>query len=142
MSRRDDDNTTTRNAIMFGGGALAAFLLLRGFGSGGGGGDGNAAGAGSSTASAPTTPPRAPCNVFIRGDRFELDGAPSDFANAVAACRTAGGAHIRTSGDTRQGVLDDLIRALLASGVTAFGGPDGLIDDVNRVRATMTGRRS
>lgn len=149
MTRRDDD-TTILDAALFGGGALVTYFLLRGLGfggfglGGGGGGGGDSGGArepASEAPAAPASPARPFCNVLIRGNTYELEGVPSDVASTVAACRAAGAAYIRASGDTRQGVLDDLIRALLESGVTWFGGPDGMLENVNRVRATLVARK-
>jgi hypothetical protein len=63
--------------------------LLRGIRLGGGGGDDGASreAGQASAANASGSPPRPFCNVFIRGDRYELDGVPSDIATAVAARR-------------------------------------------------------
>ncbi|MBZ0233854.1 MAG: hypothetical protein K8M05_16110 [Deltaproteobacteria bacterium] len=138
---RNDDDTTARDAAILGGGALLTYWLLRGFGGGsglGGGSRGRAA-AGTSASATPTAsaPARPFCNVFIRGERYELDGAPATFATAVEACRAAGGVYVRSTGDTRQGTLDDFLRALLEAGVTWFGGGPGLDENVNRVRATL-----
>jgi hypothetical protein len=144
MTRRDDDDTALRDAAFLGGGAFLTYLLLRGIGSGGGGAErGGAEDLAQASASSSTAPPTRPfCNVLIRGDRYELEGAPSNLATAVAACRAAGGAYIRASGDTLQRVLDDLIRALLEGDVSWFGGPNGLLEHVHRVRATMPARSS
>src|SRR5689334_2505921 len=100
---RDDDDTTARDAAILGGGALLSYLLLRGFGGGrglGGGGKGGRIST-NATSAAAVAPQRPFCNVFIRGDRYELDGAPADFATAVASCRASGSAYVRASGDTR-----------------------------------------
>lgn len=144
MTRRNDD-TTLRDAAFLGGGALAAYLLLRGFGGFGLGGGGiGSRGDGGGDGLAREAPERARpfCNVFLRRGRYELEGEPSDFATAVAACRASGRAYIRASGDTRQAALDDLIRALLEGGVSWFGGSAALLDSVERVRTTMAARRS
>lgn len=137
MSR---DDTTTRDAALLGGGALLTYFLLRRFGLGGGGG-GLGGGGGVATGASSDAAPRPICQLFLRGNMLELDGKASDLATAVAACRTSSGAHIRATGDTRQGALDNLIRALLEAGVSSFG-PSERLDDVNRVRATMSVRRS
>lgn len=131
MSLRQDD-TTTRDAALLGGGALVTYLLLRRLGGGSATGP-----RGTNARTTTATVARPDCDVFIDADgRYRLDGAPSDFATAVASCRAAGGAHVATSGQTRQGALDAFLRALLDAGVTRFGGPD-IETNLDRVRATL-----
>jgi len=128
MANNDDDNTDTVIAVgAIGGGAFLLWYLLRrrdrGLGGGGntGGGEGAPAVAAPADVRAPVGPP---CNVFMRGTAIELNGAASDLASAVAACRAVGSANVRATGDTTQGRVFEVARALNGAGVAILAHTD------------------
>lgn len=140
MANDNDDSTSpaiTAGAI--GGGALLLWWLLRGRGRGlGGGGEsgGAVAPAAHVLPSPAPVPAGPPCSVFLRGTSIELNGAASDLTATVAACREAGTAHLRASGDTTTRAVMQVARALNAAGVATLAHGD--IADAVRDALTRT----
>ncbi|KAB2906840.1 MAG: hypothetical protein F9K40_05940 [Kofleriaceae bacterium] len=119
-----DDNTDTMVAVgAAGGGALLLWWLLRGrrFGAGR-----EAQGAPTVAAPPPAAPAWAgpPCRVFLRGKEIELNGTTADLPMTVAACRAAGSAHLRASGDTTASAVMSMARALNAADVAIVAHAD------------------
>lgn len=112
------EHHTGRNIALVGGAALLAWWLLRGkrrgFGS---------AGSRSGGESAAATP-AAPCRVWIRADRIEVDGAPTDLAGAVARCRVHGRAEVHATGDAITRSIMDVLRAFQRAGVSVDASPE------------------
>jgi hypothetical protein len=126
MAQRDRDNHTGRDLALLGGAALLCWLLLRGKNWGLGSGDGVKSGAAEQGANVtPTTSePPAPCRVWLRGDRIELDGTTADLPTVVARCRAVGRADVNTAGDTIVRTIGDVVRALQVAGVVVSASPD------------------
>lgn len=125
MATRDDSKAPA--VAIVGGGALLAWLLLRGgsgFGLGGGGGGAGleAPGDGATVPAAGAALP--PCRVRIRASAIELNGAPSDLAATVVACRATGGAELTATGDAIVGLITRTVQALEASGVRVALSPE------------------
>ena len=59
----------------------------------------------------------ARCQLRVTGQGITVDGKPVEIAEAVAACKAAGGAEVVVTGDARQGDWDALRRALDEAGV-------------------------
>src|SRR5262245_5209933 len=101
MKERDDSHTG-RTVALIGGSALVLWLLLRGKGFGlgarAGGGLGGGSGSSAGNAGGASTPARA-CQVFIRANHIDLDGAPADLSTVISRCRAAGKADVRATGD-------------------------------------------
>ena len=90
--------------------ALAAALLFYvrcGSGWGLGGGAGVGAGGGTATPS-----PHARCALKVTAGGIVVDGKPASRDEAVAACKTAGGAVVTVAGNAREGDWTELQRAL------------------------------
>jgi hypothetical protein len=112
MAKRDHDKSRGRTVAVVGGGALLLLLLLRGKGWGLGGssdGSGN-----ESDAPAPTRR----CAVRVDAAGIQVDGTPADVDATVATCRAAGAADILVTGAAIQGIVDRLLAALRAAGVS------------------------
>jgi len=120
---RNDDNTG-RNLALAGGGAALLWLLLRGGGGFGLGGKGGGAGS-ESKGTAKPVPPRA--NVRVAADGITVDGVPTDVAGAAAIVKERGHADVLATGAARQGIVDDLLKALRATGAEIWivGGARG-----------------
>ena len=112
MAARDH---TGRNVVLVGGAGLVAWWLLsRGNGWGlhapGSGNSGNRA--------------TAPCIVWIRADRLEVDGVVADLPTVIARCRAAGTAVVHATGDAIMRVIRDVLVALHAANVKLYTPPD------------------
>ncbi len=118
MSTERNDSTG-RTVAVVGGGALLLLLLLRGKGwSLGGSGDGSDGQGAATDAPIAAPAPRARCAVRVDSAGIQLDGAPADLDTTVATCRAAGAADVLVTGAAIQGVVDRLLDALRASGVS------------------------
>ena len=115
------DRHTARNVALVGGAALVAWLLWRRKAKGIGG---LASYAPDAATSDTTNTPKAPCRVWVRADRIELDGAPADLATIVARCREAGRADVRATGDAITRSIITVLAALRAGGVVVDAPPD------------------
>jgi hypothetical protein len=115
------DRQTERNVALVGGAALIAWLFWRGKGWGFGADDGLEHGIGRGS---PTTVPAAPCLVWIRANRIELDGVPVDLNSVVTRCREIGQADVRATGDAITRSIADVLRALKAAGVVVNAPPE------------------
>lgn len=127
MAKHDDENTDTVIAVSaLGGGALLAWWLLRGRRFGGGAGSAGVQGAPPVAVplDASAAPAAPPCQVFLRGEQIELDGATADVAATVATCRAAGTAYLRATGLTTTGAVMRMARALNAAGVAILAHDD------------------
>jgi hypothetical protein len=71
--------------------------------------------------------PRSRCKVRLDASGLRLDGAASEQAAVVTACKAAGGADVVVTGDAVQGAWDGLRVALLEAGVEVYvrGAADG-----------------
>lgn len=112
---------TGRNLALVGGAALVAWLLWgrKGESFGGGAGSGSDAAASKSTNAL-----NAPCRVWVRADRIELDGEPADLPTIVARCREAGRADVRATGDAITRSIIAVLAALNAAGIAVDAPPD------------------
>jgi hypothetical protein len=74
-----------------------------------------------------TEAPRPRCKVRLDASGLTLDGAASDQAAVVTACKAAGGADVVVTGDAVQGAWDGLRVALIDAGVEVYvrGAADG-----------------
>jgi hypothetical protein len=127
---RSRDRHTGQRVVLVGGAALVAWLLWRRRH----GGDGGDAGArGSGTDATPTPAQLAPCRVWVRADRIEIDGARADLPTVVARCRAAGRAEVRATGAAITRSIIDVLAALKAAGVAVDTPPD-LVPLVSRTR--------
>ena len=115
------DRHTGRNVALVGGAAFVAWILWRRRGMGIGGPAGSASDASSSHT---TNTPKDPCRVWVRADRIELDGAPSDVSTVVARCRESGRAEVRATGDAITRTIITVLAALKAAGVVVDAPPD------------------
>ena len=122
------EHHTARNIALVGGGVLLAWLLLRGKGWGLGSDHSSGGAAGGST-------PSSPCRVWIRGDRIELDGAPTDLRTLVTRCRERGRAEVSATGDTIVRSITEVLRALRTAGIAIAVAPN-----LERVAALENGR--
>jgi hypothetical protein len=128
MSHRDRDSRHIgRNLALFGGTALLFWLLLRGKGRGWGlsaGGDVGLGGAGAGANATPTsTEATAPCRVWIRADRIDLDGTPADLPTVVAHCRASGRADVYATGDAIVRTIGEVVREIQATGIVVNASP-------------------
>ena len=112
MVKRNHDNSRGRTVAVVGGGALLLLLLLRGKGWGFGGTSN-----GSGDESDAPAPARR-CAVRVDAVGIQVDGTPADVDTTVATCRAAGAADVLVTGAAIQGVVDRLLAALRAAGVS------------------------
>jgi hypothetical protein len=91
----------------------AAAMYLR---CGNGLGLGGLAGGGGQGEQQPLAGPRR-CAVRIAASGITVDGRPMTRADAVSACKAAGGAEVTVTGDARHGDRQALLAALHAAGV-------------------------
>ena len=96
----------------------------RGLGGGGSTGDGEGAPVVAAPSDATPVPVGPPCNVFMRGTAIELNGAASDLASSLVACRAVGSANVRATGDTTHGRVVEVARALNGAGVAILAHAD------------------
>ena len=88
-----------------------------GFGIGAGDGVGAGEGTGEGTAQPVIDPGVKRCQLRLAAAGITVDGKAMSQAEAVAACKKAGGAEIVVTGDARQGDWDKLRSALDEAGV-------------------------
>jgi hypothetical protein len=121
MSRRDEKYRKQKKRGLLVWGAIAGLIALAimywrcggGFGIGGGGGLGGGKGEVARTIDAGV--PR--CQLRLAADGITVDGEAMSQADAVSACKKAGGAEVVVTGDARQGDWDALRAALDEAGV-------------------------
>jgi hypothetical protein len=92
---------------------LAALLFYMRCGSGWGLGGGSGIGTGTGT----TAPVRARCALKVTAAGIVVDGKPATRDEAVAACKSAGGAIVTVAGNAREGDWTELQRTLEAAHV-------------------------
>lgn len=99
--------------------ALAILYWRCGGGFGIGGGDGIGAGTDRPEPVMSTSADAAPrrCQLRLGASGISVDGKAATVADAVAACKAAGGADVIVTGDARQGDWDTLRSALDEAGV-------------------------
>jgi hypothetical protein len=67
-----------------------------------------------------TPPVMTPCQVFIRRQHIDLDGAPVELSDVVARCRATGRAEVRVTGDAVVRTIGEVVRALQGAGVAVY----------------------
>lgn len=122
MSRRRQQRSTGGRLVIWAfvlGLLVAAMMYLRcgeGFGFGPGGGDSDDGKKGEATrdqiSPAVGGEPARRCQLRLDANGVTLDGKPAEIDAAVAACKTAGGAELVTTGDALHGAVEELKAAL------------------------------
>jgi hypothetical protein len=103
-----------RTAALVGGAALIALLFSRGKGLGfRSPGDGRK-----------TSGPVKRLTVWIRADRIELDGRPTDLSIVVEKAREAGEVEVHATGDAITRVVREVLTALHVANVIIYAPPD------------------
>ena len=108
-----ENSHSARTVALVGGGGLIGWWLLsrgRGWGFRPGNGDDSAAAVNPNSGT-------APCIVWIRAARIEIDGVPAELEVVVAKCRVAGTAEVHATGDAITGTVMKVLQALANAGV-------------------------
>jgi hypothetical protein len=106
----DREHHTGRNLALAGGVGLLVYLLLRP--------PRRLAGAAADTSAQP------PCRIWVRADRIDLDGVPTDLATVLARCKQRGRAEVHATGDAITRSIVHVLRALRTAGVAIEARPE------------------
>jgi hypothetical protein len=123
MSRKDQRYQKHRKRGLLVWGAIAGLIALAimywrcGGGFGIGGGDGLGGGEGDTVKATAVDAGVKRCQLRLAAAGITVDGKAMSQAEAVAACKQAGGAEVVVTGDARQGDWDALRSALGEAGV-------------------------
>lgn len=98
---------------------IAAIIVYgtcgRGWGLGKGEGDGSGSGPGQVVDAAPQR-----CQILVRADGIIVNGAPTAYTEAIAACKGATSADVIVTGDAREGDWKQLEAALTTAKIEVF----------------------